>query len=96
MNRETEKAAREQTNAGPQIVDLRARVPQMADDALNSLLANARRLIDAGSKIQRAGAGDLIPVIEAELAERAAAKVAAAAAKRAPGKKKAKAKVSED
>ncbi len=93
MNRETEKAAREQTNAGPQIVDLRARVPQMADDALNSLLANARRLIETGSKIQRAGAGDLIPVIEAELAERAAAKAAAAAAKKATVKK-AKAKVS--
>jgi hypothetical protein len=67
----------------------------MADDALNSLLANARRLIDTGSKGQRAGAGDLIPVIEAELAERAAAKAAAAAAKKATVKK-AKAKVSAD
>jgi predicted ATP-dependent protease len=87
MNRETEKAAREQTNAGPQIVDLRERVPQMADDALNTLLANARRLADTGSKLQRSGAADLIPVIEAELAERAAAKAAVMAAKKASVKK---------
>jgi hypothetical protein len=95
MNRDAEKAAKDQTNAGPQIVDLRARVPQMADDALNSLLANARRLIDTGSKVQRTGAGDLIPVIEAELADRAAAKAAVMAAKKATVKK-AKAKVSAD
>lgn len=93
MNRDTEKAAREQTNAGPQIVDLRDRVPQMADDALATLLANAQRLADTGSKLQRSGAADLIPVIEAQLAERAAAKAAVMAAKKATVKK-AKAKVS--
>lgn len=87
MNRDAEKAAKEQTNAGPQVVDLRTRVPQMTDDALETLLGNAQRLIDSGSKLQRAGATDLIPVIEAELAERAAAKVAAAAAKKASAKK---------
>ena len=87
MNRETEKAAKEQSGAGPQVVDLRGRVPQMADDALATLLANARRLIEAGSKTQRASAGDLIPVIEAELAQRAGAKAAAAAAKKAAVKK---------
>jgi hypothetical protein len=87
LNRDAEKAAKDQTNAGPQVVDLRARVPQMTDDALATLLANAQRLIDSGSKLQRAGAADLIPVIEAELAERAAAKVAAAAAKKASAKK---------
>ncbi|MFM9862155.1 MAG: hypothetical protein ACKVRO_00990 [Micropepsaceae bacterium] len=87
MNRDAEKAAKEQTNAGPQIVDLRDRVPQMADDALNTMLANARRLADTGSKIQRAGAADLIPVIEAQLAERGAVKAAAAAAKKAAVKK---------
>jgi hypothetical protein len=95
MNREAEKAAKEQTGAGPQVVDLRARVPQMSDDALATLLANARRLADSGSKMQRTGAADLIPVIEAQLAERGAAKAAAAAAKKAATKKpKAKAKAS--
>ncbi len=87
MNRDAEKAAKEQTNAGPQVVDLRARVPQMTDDALETLLANAQRLLESGSKMQRAGAADLIPVIEAELAERVAAKVAAQAAKKASAKK---------
>ena len=87
MNRDAEKAAKEQTNVGPQVVDLRARVPQMTDDALETLLANARRLIDTGSKLQRTGATDLIPVIEAELAERGVAKAAAQAAKKASAKK---------
>ncbi len=87
MNRDAEKVAKEQTGAGPQVVDLRARVPQMSDDALNTLLANARRLVDSGSKMQRASATDLIPVVEAELAERGAVKAAAAAAKKAAVKK---------
>lgn len=80
MNRESEKAAKEESGAGPQIVDLRARVPQMADAALTTLLTNARRLVDAGSKMQRNSAVELIPVIEAELAARQAAKPAKKAA----------------
>lgn len=87
MNRETEKAAKEQTGAGPQIVDLRARVPQMTDSALTTLLDNARRLLEAGSKVQRATAAELIPVVEAELAERRAAKAATAATKKVSVKK---------
>lgn len=87
MNRETEKAAKEQTGAGPQIVDLRARVPQMTDSALTTLLDNARRLLEAGSKVQRGMAAELIPVIEAELAERRAAKAATAATKKTSVKK---------
>ena len=87
MNRDVEKAAKEQSGAGPQVVDLRDRVPQMSDDALDTLLANARRLLDAGSKMQRNSATDLIPVIEAQLAARAAAKAAMQAAKKAAVKK---------
>lgn len=87
MNKDAEKEAKEQSGAGPHVVDLRSRVPQMADDALETLLGNARRLADTGSKGQRAGAADLIPIIEAELAQRSAAKAAAAAAKKASSKK---------
>lgn len=93
MNRETEKQARADTGAGPVVVDLRDRVPQLDDKALASLHANALRLKDTGSTRQRASAADLIPVIEAELASRQAVKRAAVAA-RSPraAAKKAKAK----
>jgi hypothetical protein len=87
LNRESEKAAKDQTGAGPQIVDLRARVPQMSDAALATLLDNARRLLEAGSKVQRSSAAELIPVIEGELAQRHAAKAATAAAKKTSVKK---------
>lgn len=83
MNRETEKAAKEQSGAGPHIVDLRERVPQMSDDALATILGNARRLIESGSKQQQSSAAGLIPVLEAELAARGAVKAEAAAAKKA-------------
>lgn len=83
MNRETEKAAKEQSGAGPHIVDLRDRVPQMADDALATLLANARRLAETGSKQQQNTAAGLIPVLEAEQAARDAVKAEAQAAKKA-------------
>lgn len=92
MNRETEKQARTDAGAGPVVVDLRDRVPQLDDKALASLHANALRLKDTGSTRQRASAADLIPVIETELAARQTVKRAAVAA-RAPkaGAKKAKA-----
>ena len=62
--------------------DLRSRVPAMADDALSTLLANARRLIDSGSNAQRLAATDLIPVIESEQAERKAKKLASQPARK--------------
>ena len=83
MNREAEKAAKEQTGAAPHVVDLRERVPQMSDDALATLASNARRLLESGSKKQQGSAADLMPVLEAELASRRAAKEEAAAAKKA-------------
>lgn len=74
MNRETEKEARAQTGAGPQITDLRAKVPAMEDAALTNLRANATRLLAEGSAKQKAAAGELLPVVEAELAARKEAK----------------------
>ena len=89
MNRETEKEARAQTGAGPQITDLRLRVPGMEDSALVSLRANATRLITEGSAKQKVAAGELLPVVEAEIAARKDLKRASAPAK-APRAKKAK------
>src|SRR5258706_14512778 len=56
--------------------DLRARVPTMPDDALATLLGNARRMLEGGNAAQKTAAGDLIPVIESEVAERKAKKLA--------------------
>lgn len=86
MNKDTERKARAESTVGPQIVDLRARVPEMDNKSLATLRANAERLAASGSERQKAAAGDLLPVIDAELAKRAEA---AAAAK--PAKKSAKA-----
>ena len=72
--------------------DLRSRVPAMADDALSTLLANARRLIDSGSNAQRLAATDLIPVIESEQAERKAKKLASQPARKTAAPKARKAK----
>ena len=87
MNRDTERQARAESGAGPQIVDLRARVPNMDAKALATLLANAQRLAAAGDQQQKATAAQLLPVLEAEVAKRAEAKAPAKGAK-----KKAKAK----
>jgi hypothetical protein len=83
MNKDSAKAAKEQTGAAPHVVDLRGRVPQMSDDALETLLGNAQRLAGTGSKQQQMSAADLIPVLEAELAARGQLKAEAAAAKKA-------------
>lgn len=71
MNRATEKQARAETGAGPQITDLRSRVPGMDDKSLETLLNNAQRLAAEGTKQQKTAAADLMPVIEGELAKRA-------------------------
>jgi hypothetical protein len=89
MNRETEKEARAQTGAGPQITDLRLRVPTMEDAALVNLRSNATRLMAEGNAKQKVAAGELLPIVEAELAARKEAKRAAAPVK-APRAKKAK------
>ena len=94
MNKDSQKTARNETGAAPAVHDLRARVPLMADDALVSLRVNALRLIDAGSATQRNSATQLLPVVEAEIAERKEKKKAAMPPKapRATKKKPAAAK----
>lgn len=74
MNRDVEKQARVDSGAGPQVFDLRARVPGMDDKALAVLLNNAQRLASDGTKQQKMAASELIPVIEGELAGRAKGK----------------------
>ena len=67
--------------------DLRSRVPAMADDALATLLANAKRMLETGNVPQKTMAGDLVPVIENEIAERKAKKAAASPRKAAAARK---------
>jgi len=59
------------------------KIPTMSDEDVVNLLANARRLKDAGDEKQRAAASDLIPTLEEAAAERRARRLAAAQAKRA-------------
>lgn len=92
MNNGAAKAAKEQFGAAPHVVDLRDRVPQMSDDALATLLGNARRLIGAGTQVQQRSAADLIPVLETEWAARDAVKADAAAAKKVAAAKTAAAR----
>ena len=67
------------------------RLPAMADDALGTLHANALRLGASGSAAQRASAAALLPVVEAEIAARDAAKAQrkAGAARKKVGQRKA-------
>jgi hypothetical protein len=63
-------------------------IPAMTDADLKSLRANAERLSGSGSPTQAATAADLLPVIEAEFARRAALPASTTVKKRAPAKKK--------
>jgi hypothetical protein len=90
MNKDAAKSARTDTGAAPVIVDLRDRIPLMSDDELASLNANALRLKETGSNLQRNGASALLPAIQTELAERRAKKLANPPAKRASTAKKKK------
>lgn len=56
------------------MVNLIDKLPEMADDALANLHANAVRLGEEGSKTQRASAAELLPALEAEIASRKTAK----------------------
>lgn len=87
MSKETPAAS--QAAAAPRgAVDLRDRVPGMADDALATLKVNAQRMKETGNAQQRGMAEDLLPVVEAELARRRAEKAASAPTKARGGKKK--------
>lgn len=86
MNRATEKQARAESGAGPQIVDLRSRVPGMDDKSLATLLSNAQRLAGEGTTQQKSAAADLIPIVEGELAKRAGGKRPETATKKPLGR----------
>ena len=63
-------------------------IPTMTDADLKSLRANAERLSGSGSPTQAATAADLLPLIDAETARRAAAPSTTVKKARAPAKKK--------
>jgi hypothetical protein len=63
------------------------KIPAMDDRALKNLLDNARRLEAAGTERQKADAAELLPALEAAVAERKQAKSEAAAEKRAAARK---------
>ena len=65
------------------------KIPTMTDADLNSLRANATRLAETGASTQVMAAADILPVIDSEIARRAALpKAAKAPVKRAAPKKK--------
>ena len=64
-------------------------VPAMSDADLKALRVNAERLSDDASAVRAAAAAEIIPIIDAESARRAALAPAPAPKKRAPAKKKA-------
>ncbi len=54
-------------------MDYAKKLPAMEDRDLANLRANAARLMESGSTIQKAAASALLPSIDAELAVRSAA-----------------------
>ena len=63
-------------------------VPAMSDADLKALRANAERLSDHASAVRAAAAAEIIPIIDAESARRAALGPVAGPTKRPPAKKK--------
>jgi len=63
-------------------------IPAMSDPDLKALRANAARLSDSGSPTQATAASEIIPLIDAEIARRAAAPATTVKKPRAPTKKK--------
>lgn len=63
------------------------KIPLLDDSALKNLLDNAKRLGTSGSVKQQADAAELLPALEAAVAERKAVKLEAAAVKRSASKK---------
>lgn len=59
------------------------KIPTLSDEDVVNLLANARRLKDAGDPKQRTAAVELLPALEEAAAERRTRRLAAAQAKRA-------------
>lgn len=63
-------------------------IPAMSDPDLKALRANAARLSEAGTAVQMNTAAEILPLIDAETARRAAAPATAVKKPRAPAKKK--------
>lgn len=70
------------------MMDLATKLPELAEDALATLSANAERLASTGTPKQKAAATALLPAIQAELASRQATKLAAAAPAKATRSRK--------
>ena len=68
-------------------MSLLEKIPLLDDASLKNLLDNAKRLGASGSPKQQADAAELLPALEAAVAERKAIKLGAAAEKRALTKK---------
>jgi len=72
-------------------MSLLEKIPEMSDIEVTNLLTNARRLSESGDPKQQAAAAELLPALEETAMVRHAAKLEAAAAKRAASKKAPKA-----
>jgi hypothetical protein len=57
--------------------DLTVRLPDMSDEELISLKANADRLAESGTDVQKAAVASLLPALGAELAVRSKARAEA-------------------
>lgn len=64
------------------------KLPTMTDPDLKALRLNAVRLSDSGSPTKMASAAELVPLIDEEIARRAAAPSTTVKKPRAPAKKK--------
>lgn len=69
-------------------MDMLAKLPEMAEDALTTLGVNAERLVQTGTPKQQKAATALLPAIQAEIAARRVKKLAETSAAR-PRRKKA-------
>lgn len=67
---------------------LAEKLPTMTDPDLKALRLNAVRLSDSGSPTKMATAAELVPLIDEEIARRAAAPSTTVKKPRAPAKKK--------
>jgi hypothetical protein len=68
------------------------RIPALSDEEIVNLLANAQRLSASGDERQKAAAAEILPALEAEAADRKAARLERAKAKRAATRKAASAR----
>lgn len=59
------------------------RIPHLTDEEVVNMLGNARRLADVGEEKQRAQAAEILPALEEAAQSRRAARLEAAAARRA-------------